>query len=752
MKLHRLRLENFRRHASTEVEFGDGLTAIVGQNGVGKSTLLEAIGFALFGAAATRTGKDLLRHEDAAPSDPVAVELDFDLGGATFQVRRELRGKSLTPSATVLVDGAPIVAPGAGSDAAATDELEQRIGMGRDAFFTTIVARQKELNKLADLGPTERKRLLLRMLGVDAVEGAIQKARSERRRAEDFLSGMRSTLQPVASLQELVKEATNAKSVAATNRESAAAAWVAAKQRAAETDAQVNVARELHAKFSKWSQELQLQKQQLEALGRAAKDAEEQLLKAKSAHAKWTKLGDAAAELAKASGWKEVAMDRNRLSIAPPAASVPVQPEPLFLEAAKEALEAAREAQSQLRAAAMQHKATAANLRKERQDLEVLGVEAPCPTCKRPMDTHLPALLSDLGERISVADADAVDADVAFQQAKKDIAAAQEECRRLEGLERAYARAKAEFDALASTEVERKAQLAALPEIPDDWEVQFAAAEASYKEWLELGTVAKELEERQARAEDLAKQLAEVRTRLEQLETDRLEDSSKELTAAESEHVAAREAERAAERASLQADHVWQATQADLDRAEATLESMEEKWAQVRVQEEEARYWAALAGGRGGGLLDAFKDHLVARIGPAVSMEASRLMAAFTSGRYTEVTLDPDYKITVGDQGMPYPLERFSGGEADLVHLSLRLAVSRLIAERSGADLRFLALDEVFGSLDEQRKENVLGALHGLKGLYAQVLLVTHHEGLRDALDSTLLLQESDGVVTVHNG
>ena len=43
MKLHRLRLVNFRQHADTEIAFGDGITGIIGPNGSGKTSLLEAI-------------------------------------------------------------------------------------------------------------------------------------------------------------------------------------------------------------------------------------------------------------------------------------------------------------------------------------------------------------------------------------------------------------------------------------------------------------------------------------------------------------------------------------------------------------------------------------------------------------------------------------------------------------------------------------------------------------------------------------
>ena len=47
MKLHRLRLVNFRQHADTVLEFDRGLTGIIGPNGAGKTTLLEAIAWAI---------------------------------------------------------------------------------------------------------------------------------------------------------------------------------------------------------------------------------------------------------------------------------------------------------------------------------------------------------------------------------------------------------------------------------------------------------------------------------------------------------------------------------------------------------------------------------------------------------------------------------------------------------------------------------------------------------------------------------
>ena len=62
MKLHRLRLVNFRQHADTEIVFGDGITGIIGPNGSGKTSLLEAIAWAIYGNPAARGDKDSIRN------------------------------------------------------------------------------------------------------------------------------------------------------------------------------------------------------------------------------------------------------------------------------------------------------------------------------------------------------------------------------------------------------------------------------------------------------------------------------------------------------------------------------------------------------------------------------------------------------------------------------------------------------------------------------------------------------------------
>ena len=69
-----------------------------------------------------------------------------------------------------------------------------------------------------------------------------------------------------------------------------------------------------------------------------------------------------------------------------------------------------------------------------------------------------------------------------------------------------------------------------------------------------------------------------------------------------------------------------------------------------------------------------------------------------------------------------------SGGEEDMANLALRLAISQMIAERAGQPLSLLVLDEIFGSLDEERRSAVLELLRGLADRFPQVILITHIE------------------------
>src|SRR2546430_5543456 len=173
MQLLRLRLVNFRQHADTELEFGPGITGIIGPNGSGKTSILEALAWALYGVQAVRGDKDSIRRLGAKGRAGVEVDLEFRLGAHEYRVKRGL-------STAVLHQDGQVIA---NSLKAVTDKLERTLGMSHDEFFNTYFTGQKELAVMAALGKTERAAFLSRVLGYERLREAQERVREVRNRA-----------------------------------------------------------------------------------------------------------------------------------------------------------------------------------------------------------------------------------------------------------------------------------------------------------------------------------------------------------------------------------------------------------------------------------------------------------------------------------------------------------------------------------------------------------------------------------------
>jgi exonuclease SbcC len=166
---------------------------------------------------------------------------------------------------------------------------------------------------------------------------------------------------------------------------------------------------------------------------------------------------------------------------------------------------------------------------------------------------------------------------------------------------------------------------------------------------------------------------------------------------------------------------------------QAALEAARGQHERVAGLEEQAAYLHRLAD-----LVAGFRLHLVSRLGRRLSVESAALFAELTDHEYQDLVVDPeDYAIRIADAGTEYELSRFSGSENDLASLSLRVAVSLVIAESAG-ELGLLVLDEVLGALDRERRERMLDALTRLQGRFRQVLLVTHNDEVKDLLPAAI--------------
>jgi exonuclease SbcC len=127
---------------------------------------------------------------------------------------------------------------------------------------------------------------------------------------------------------------------------------------------------------------------------------------------------------------------------------------------------------------------------------------------------------------------------------------------------------------------------------------------------------------------------------------------------------------------------------------------------------------------------------------PEIETEANRLLSRMSDGRMslrlssqretksgsTVETLD----IFVSDELGPRNYELFSGGEAFRIDFALRIAISKMLARRAGAQLRTLFIDEGFGSQDSHGRERLVEAINAIKGDFDRILVITHIEELKD--------------------
>ncbi|TAF52357.1 MAG: ATP-binding cassette family protein [Oscillatoriales cyanobacterium] len=101
-------------------------------------------------------------------------------------------------------------------------------------------------------------------------------------------------------------------------------------------------------------------------------------------------------------------------------------------------------------------------------------------------------------------------------------------------------------------------------------------------------------------------------------------------------------------------------------------------------------------------------------------------------------------EILIADTRGTRAYETYSGGEAFRINFAIRLALSRLLAQRSGASLQLLIVDEGFGTQDDRGRERLVSAIEAISSDFACILAVTHIPSLKEAFQTRIEVTKSD--------
>ncbi|MBI3983292.1 MAG: SMC family ATPase [Gemmatimonadetes bacterium] len=782
MRLHRLKLVNFRQHADAEITFGPGITAIIGPNGAGKTTLLEAIAWAFYGMPAARGGRESLRWNRAPARATVRVDVEFTLGGHDYRVMRALNLAELYQDAleTPVVSGHHEV----------TARVQRLLGMTREEFFNTYFTGQKELTVMAQMGATERARFLSRVLGYEKLREAQDLLRerrtvlkAERVGVEHGLGDDReleaeraAALERLAGADRSVGDASERRAAAEVVLAQAGPAWT----QMAELRESV---RALDAERRLADQHVEEARREFERLDRALAEALAARTRLQALEPDLVRWAEVRAELEQLDA--RAAAEGQRRALAGQRREIELQvtrarsrlAEGSGAEVERRAAEeAVQGAHAALRAAEAEEERARTAWVRDRQDAETkrqalldqyhdlqghrarvtaAGPEGTCPTCLRPLGPEYQGVLDTLARQLEEIEINGR----FFKQRLKQLAVEPPEVREAQSRRARAARDHEAAVQRAARAVERDRERAELVEevtrlgaraaaieremaaLPEGYDVErHDRVRAQRKELEPVEAQAAALRVTAGRAELLVREAELAERNLSEREG-RLRALIERIAAAgfsEDAYAQARAYYHEAEAAVQQAERDLLMATGDQRAAEAALENVERRRRERAARAErlerlkvEIRLHDELDKG-----LHDLRTELNARMRPELSEVASALLSDLTDGRYAELDLDEEYRILVLEDGQAKPV--ISGGEEDIANLVLRLAISQLVADRAGQPLSLLVLDEVFGSLDESRRDQVLALLRRLADRFPQVVLITHIESIREGVDRVL--------------
>lgn len=776
MKLTRLKLENFRQLAYATVEFSDGMTAIVGANGSGKTTILESISFALFGDI--RANRDDLRFIWSGSKKYSAI-LEFDFDGKSFEVRRSNDQASLIE----LRSGGQLeIAIGMRETTKACSNL---LRLNSKQFKNSFCAEQKNLAFLNFSGkPDERRAEIGRMLGFDRLRQASTTAADRRRIEKAKADELERTIGIAAPYEAAIAEAKAQLQAVEGDKVSTTAELASAKaQFAIREDTATKAAR-----YRQISDQLiglrtgaDAMKQSMAEAERATAEAERRALRRRELEPEVQAFETAERRLQEFERQRQVdqvrilkdghlkriakeieALEREILALkAQGVEAVAMDLDAARLEVARWEAELKKLAsdwqasRDSAKAAFASSEAAERQARTRLAHIEKLVATGKCPECEREFETTGTRLVDD-------ARTIARDAANEVEAARQAVAAAETQPPALVEAERRLTEARRSVDQAASASqasvslslkarsleekgTEKKSIEDFLSSTPAVFNPELHAATqkireektAAHREYLQLADADARLTAAKAAEVKARTTYEEARAEFRALQDERTGLGFDDLAAAATAIQARDELSRqiaGLEQRSYASSELARNARAALAKAEADMARHRQREAELKAYRTQEALLDQTAK-----QMKSLLDDLNRGIRPQLVARASENLNLLTNGRYHTLELSEGYEPSLIDGGERKTV--ISGGEEDVVALSLRLALSELIQERQGRPMSLLILDEVFASLDADRRQSVLDRLIALKDRFSQILVISHIEEINQVADQCLYLR-----------
>jgi len=687
VRVELVELENIRSHMNSRIEFQKGFNCLVGGVGCGKSSVLYAIDFALFGDPLGRSYEYILREG----SDSGKVTLQFAHAGKNYTLIRGLRkrGKGMGQDLEQLKlseDGKLIAQV---KSEAVAEQLKAITGLDKELFREIIWVRQEQLKELLNMTPRERQKRLDELFGLADYELAW------------------------ANLQGVQKE-------------------YEGEKKAYERDPDIIIMDKLHVEYDKTVQEFAIIEGQAEDLKRKyaeaeaalnhatlhlqsleelRKQTEELMRKEAQLKANIENIEDNSARLADEIAQKNTTIDSMNEKLQSLGNELRAHQErlkqaDLRMEETPEELRKYLQAlDEQLRGLGGEQEATRKEMREAQRRLSSLTAESKCPLCLQ----NLPEdYKTDLLDRLSKANADG----------ELKLAELQKNLQELEGLRNLVSNVDLSMRTLS-------------PKIED-------LRNRVSDEQNELEKLSKDFEGKQQLEKTLREQLGAVKKEIARFDLKQLETARSLRDQAFEEYSATKNKLETTENRRNDLSFRMEELKQRLDNAQEKLERGKRiknlleivtgvrdayRSIQPRMRSEFVTYLQRV--------IQQFLDDLIGGVGPALM-----------------VKIDESYSpVAQSEEGYAREVTSLSGGERTLLAFAYRLGMGQLIMQsRTGHGLSTLLLDEPTESLgtEDGSIDRLAEAISRLKAI-EQIIAVTHSEAFAEKAEHVVRIEKEAG-------
>lgn len=743
-------LSNFRSHAHFVFRpDGEGITAISGANGTGKSTIVDSIAWALYGIKPSGVSSNAkFVREGTEAGEEVFVKVTLLLGKEIIQVKRTIAGKRGAVECTVSVfdeESNEFVLEAGPAVSHADPYIKKRLKMDAKGFLASILVQQKQVDSLISSSPKERAQVIEKLTGISSLTEALDKARKEERTLKKSISVFDYDPKEVENLEKEKKTLSVSNTKTKTKLDKieeklakAQSDYADAKTLFDERETIFNSNAHIDKTVENNSTVISVTREELDRVLEEKEEKRKQLpsnsmrdfaqVKEELDEAK-DKHQSASVTLGKVED-SISSLNEENLEFETLIAKSDYDNVEEIVGAIKKARTQKDKAESTIDELTEEITSHHANIKRTQSAINIISTGDDCPTCLQKV-SEVSEVVESLENDISEREKKITQLEKKKTTAEKKLAELEESLTTLQNLEEAFENLEKNRTTLEKrSEQKTKAENAILSLAKD---IEMLSKEYSKGERYDV--VKREYDRILERSVSLSDKIEKL-----QKDNDKLESSRSGAKVSQTQLTNARNKvdslnitiqDLLVKVGELRQE--YKLSESRLDFIDENIERLEKEAERYQNLLESVEVASATTE-----LVQEFRENRIKTSIPVVESYASDFLNRFTEGKFTSLTLDEKFNTTVVlANGNTRPVGLLSGGELSAAALSLRLAISMLL--NSNSQNSTIILDEVLVSQDNTRSELILSSIKD--SLNGQVIMISHGATTNSIADKVIELE-----------